>query len=442
MSKLPRRHVRKGITTVECWFYVRVFSGVPGANTTTDVQSPCLAHGDLKFGITVSVPQREALYRGDGGVMAFCMWVSTRSLARGIEALLVDEFKRARSAALGYRPEYLDIKLVASALGAPSQAEGDGASTRLVVAQAFIDRAYSLLKLVRPGDQHEESVPASLAALDFDNLGVVVRVDSLPRCKKSREPESARSDSSEADGAVHTRKHVAYSDLVPELLQAGPEQDAARVAAERGEASLEHVDTLAMADTVTVWDMEYPRKADEAFYRNHVVGGNAVWMRLHAWSLHLDGANSGSIRTEMSRVSSKWKDKRRRRRLETLMHASELIEALFTEQQADALKSPLLAKTQVCAKSLTVAVNSVRDRYTAEELDEMSAMLFQKKGERGVFKWFAKAMKTAFHLDVRRVECRKGRVGYDRVIVTSAAVWELVAKYRPLCLCTHIGRVD
>ena len=247
MNKLPRRHVRRGITTVECWFYVRVFSGVPGSNTTTDVQSPCLAHGDLKFGITISMPQRISHYKGDGGVMVFCMWVRTRSLARGIEALLVDEFRRARSAALGNRPEYLDMQLVASSLGAAFQPEGDDARTRLVVAQAFINHAYSLLKLVRPGDQHAESAPTNLAALKLDNLGIVVarKGRKFPRIKSHKElrnPESAQPDSLEADGAVRTPKHVAYADLVPELLQSGPEQDAARMAAARGEASLKQLE--------------------------------------------------------------------------------------------------------------------------------------------------------------------------------------------------------
>jgi hypothetical protein len=389
------------------------------------------------------MPQRISHYKGDGGVMVFCMWVRTRSLARGIEALLVDEFRCARSAALGNRPEYLDMQLVASSLGAAFQPEGDDARTRLVVAQAFINHAYSLLKLVRPGDQHAESAPTSLAALKLDNLGIVVakKGRKFPRIKSHKElrnPESAQPDSLGADGAVHTPKHVAYADLVPELLQSGPEQDAARMAAARGEASLKQLDTLAMADTVTMWDMECPSKADEAFYRDHVVGGNGVWMRLQACSLYLEGANSGSIRAELSQVSSEWKDKRRRRRLETLMHASELTEALFTKKQADALKTPLVAKTQVCADALTVAVNSVRDRYTAQELEEMSALLFKKKGERNAFKWFAKAMKTAFHLDVKRMDRGKGREGYSRVVVSSGAVWELVQTYRPVILATYI----
>ena len=186
-----------------------------------------------------------------------------------------------------------------------------------------------------------------------------------------------------------------------------------------------------------MWGM-CPSKADEAFYRDHVVGGNGVWMRLQACLLYLEGANSGSIRTELSQVSSEWKDKRRRRRLETMMHASELTEALFTKKQADALKSPLVAKTQVCADALTVAVNSVRDRYTAEELEEMSTLLFHKKGERDAFKWFARAMKTAFHLDVKRMERGKRRRGYGRVVVSSGAVWELVRTYRPVILATYI----
>lgn len=85
MSELPERHVREDIAIVECWFYVRVFSGVSGANTTTDAQSPGLAHGDLKFGITIDMRNRDALYKGDGGIMAFSMQLRNRLLASGIE---------------------------------------------------------------------------------------------------------------------------------------------------------------------------------------------------------------------------------------------------------------------------------------------------------------------------------------------------------------------
>jgi hypothetical protein len=78
IGAVSKRRFRRDITYVECWFYVRIFSGVSATNTTTDRQSPALTHGDLKFGITVSMPQREALYCASARVQIRCAKIHVR----------------------------------------------------------------------------------------------------------------------------------------------------------------------------------------------------------------------------------------------------------------------------------------------------------------------------------------------------------------------------
>jgi hypothetical protein len=240
MSELPERHVREGMATVECWFYVRVFSGVSGANTTTDRQSPALTHGDLKFGITIDMRNREARYKGDGGIMAFSMQLRNRLLASGIETLLKEEFGQRRSAALRYRPEYLDMQLVADALGATFQADGEGAHHRLTIARAFMERAYSVLKANRP-DGYQDSSPVTLVQVDFDDPSCVVGIQgartktqrtTYPACvmdtayQTEVTPESVVGDILERGSA---RDFVATKDIIDRFAQMGVDLSSEKV---------------------------------------------------------------------------------------------------------------------------------------------------------------------------------------------------------------------
>ena len=132
-----------------CWFYVRVFSGTPGTNAPGDKQSPPLSDSDAKFGITRRIAARESVYRGDGGITAFCVQFPTAEVAHAVEWLLVDRFKPMRSQAIGGgHREYLDLRKVAATFGQTFAA--GSAQSRLDIARLVMRCALIVLKTNRP----------------------------------------------------------------------------------------------------------------------------------------------------------------------------------------------------------------------------------------------------------------------------------------------------